>query len=269
MMSLDAIPPWAWMWCLAIGIFACCKVLTWSVAPRGAPVLRQLGYLFAWPGMDAPAFLFNANAHSPSLDNWLFAFAKLSFGVALVAIIIPAISSDRILLRGWIGMVGVVFVLHFGVFHLLSLGWQTLRVDAKPIMNWPICSTSVSEFWGVRWNLAFRDLTHRFLFRPLTRLLGARSALAVGFLVSGVLHDVVISLPAGGGYGGPTLFFVLQAGAIFAERTALGKRLGLGHGGLGWLFTMLALLGPVWLLFHEPFVSTIVAPFVCALEGCQ
>ena len=91
----------------------------------------------------------------------------------LIVGVYPRVPVDHDLLRGWVGMVGIVFVLHFGIFHLLSLAWQTLGVSAKPIMDWPIKATSVSEFWGQRWNLAFRDLTHRFLFRPLTARFGA------------------------------------------------------------------------------------------------
>ena len=72
----------------------------------------------------------------------------------------------------------------------------------------------------------------------------------------------MISLPARGGYGGPTAFFLLQAGALFAERSPLGQQLGLARGPRGWAVTMLALLGPLFLLFHPTFVYAVVAPFL-------
>jgi D-alanyl-lipoteichoic acid acyltransferase DltB (MBOAT superfamily) len=128
----------------------------------------------------------------------------------------------------------------------------------------PLTSVSLGEFWGRRWNTAFRDLTHRYLFRPLTARLGARGAVFAGFAFSGVVHDAVISLPAGGGYGGPTVFFMLQALGIFAERSRAGRRIGLGKGRRGWLFTMLVLISPAPLLFHPPFVERIVVPFMQA-----
>ena len=134
-------------------------------------------------------------------------------------------------------------------------------------MNWPLASTSVSEFWGRRWNTAFRDLTHRFLFRPVSTRLGARWALVAGFVFSGVLHDLVISVPAGGGYGGPSLFFALQGVAILVERGRVGRWLGLGQSARGWLFTMGILLMPLYGLFHPPFVREIVVPFLRALGG--
>src|ERR1043165_5872512 len=127
-------PRWAFMWLLAVAIFMGCKWLTWqSAAVWNAPVLRHLGYLFAWPGLDAVAFL--SSSPSPSaqgapdrLRSWLFALGKLLFGVVLIASVFPHLSPSEELLRGWVGMVGIVFVLHFGLFHLLSLFWKALVV---------------------------------------------------------------------------------------------------------------------------------------------
>ena len=103
-------------------------------------------------------------------------------------------------------MIGVIFLLHFGTFHLLSLGWRRLGVNAMPLMRNPSRSTSLAEFWGRRWNTAFHELAARFTFRPLRRLVGAGTAASLVFLVSGLIHELVISLPAGGGYGLPTLY---------------------------------------------------------------
>lgn len=134
-------------------------------------------------------------------------------------------------------------------------------------MNWPIVATSVSEFWGQRWNRAFRDLTHRFLFRPLSARFGPRWAIAGGFVVSGVVHDVVISVPTGGGFGGPSLYFVVQGVAIFVERSAPGRRLGLAACWRGWVFTMVVLLVPIFGLFHSAFVLKIMVPFLQVIGG--
>jgi hypothetical protein len=256
-------PHWAFMWLLGWTIFAACKWLTWwSALPSTASWTRQLAYLFAWPGLDAPAFLQTPSRYRPALGDWLFALGKLGFGVTLIGICVPRLPADQELLRGWVGIVGVGFILHFGLFHVLSLLWQTLGVNAKPLMNWPIVASSVSDFWGQRWNMAFRDLTHRFLCRPLTARFGAKPALVIGFLFSGIVHDLVLSLPTGAGYGRPTLFFLLQAAAILLERSTLGRRLGLGHGLRGWAFALLVLVGPVFLLFHPPFVRAVVVPFL-------
>jgi alginate O-acetyltransferase complex protein AlgI len=162
-------------------------------------------------------------------------------------------------------MAGIVFLLHFGLFHVLSCAWRTVGVDAKPLMNWPILSQSVGEFWGKRWNLAFRDITHRFLFRPFAARWSARSGLAAVFLFSGVVHDLVISLPAGAGYGLPTLYFVIQGAAMLVERTKRAKKFGLGEGWRGRAFTAAVVLGPACGLFHPWFAREVVLPFLDAI----
>jgi hypothetical protein len=218
--------------------------------------------------LDAPAFLSPyrlPGADRPRAREWAFAAAKSLLGVVLVWGVAGWVPDGRPLLFGWVGMVGLILLLHFGTFHLLSCAWRAAGVVARPLMDWPLASHSISEFWGRRWNTAFRDLTHRFLFRPLTARLEPRGALAAGFLVSGLVHDAVISVPAGGGYGGPTLFFTAQAAALLAERSRAGRALGLGRGWRGWLFAMLVLTAPLGILFHPPFVRNIIVPFLHAL----
>ena len=131
-------------------------------------------------------------------------------------------------------------------------------------MNWPLASRSISDFWGRRWNRAFRDLTNRHVFRPLVPRWGVQRSLFAAFLLSGLVHELVISVPARGGYGGPTLYFFIQALAIAAVRTSTGERLGLSRGITGRLFAGFVLLGPAFLLFHAPFVLEIVLPFMNA-----
>lgn len=257
-------PPWAVMWALAVLVFALCKWLTWRTAPA-APARRRLAYLVAWPGLDAKAFLDRKPLppdRRPTPGEWAFATLKTLLGVALVWVTVPRVPAHLPLLRGWVGMAGFVFTLHFGAFHLLSCAWRAAGVGAKPLMNWPVLSRGVSEFWGKRWNTAFRDLAHRFLFRPLSARVGPRAGLAAGFLFSGLVHDLVISVPAGGGYGLPTLYFVLQGLGLLAERSRAGKRLGLGSGWRGRVFTAAVVAGPAYWLFHPLFVLNVVVPFL-------
>ena len=259
------------MWALAFSIYAVCKWLTWWRArASGATFWRQLGYLLAWPGLDADSFL-QAGSHQsfppPRLREWLFASLKLTAGVGVLYGAVPLVPRQSPYLAGWVGMIGLILILHFGVFHLLSCVWRRMGVEARPLMDWPLASTSVSQFWGRRWNTAFRDLTHRIVFRPLAGHLGPRGATGAGFLFSGVVHDLVISVPAGGGYGGSTLFFAVQAAAIFVERSGPGRQIGLGRGRPGWLFAMMVLLAPLGWLFHPPFVLEVVVPFLVALRA--
>jgi alginate O-acetyltransferase complex protein AlgI len=257
------------MWALAIAIFLGCKWLTWWYAsvPR-TPLWKHAAYLAAWPGLDAYAFLGRHPLPAslrPAPREWLLAGCRTAIGLALVYVVARRVPAENTYLAGWVGMVGLIMTLHFGSFHLLSCAWRGIGVDALPLMNRPLVSVSLSDFWGRRWNTAFRDLTHRFLFRPLTSRLGPRRALLVGFLLSGLVHEAVISLPAGGGYGGPTLFFLLQPVGMLIERSRIGESCGLRSGWRGWLFTMGALLLPLAMLFHKPFVTEVVLPFLRAI----
>jgi alginate O-acetyltransferase complex protein AlgI len=158
-------------------------------------------------------------------------------------------------------MAGMVLILHFGLFALVSLGWRALRVDAAPIMDAPLRSTSVAEFWGRRWNAAFNDLALGVVFRPMARRIGPAGATLSAFVVSGLIHEIVISLPAGAGYGLPTAYFLLQGTAVLIQRKTAALRGAIS----GWMFTMIVVAAPVFWLFHPPFVARVIVPFLQAI----
>jgi len=264
------MPRWAFMWAMAFALYAGCKWLTYQEArARGVATgsLRVLGYLLAWPGMDAAAFLTGIGrpANRPRPSEWTAATLKTFLGAALVGVVARTALPGSPLLTGWLGMAGLVFVLHFGSFHLLSLGWRTVGVNAMPVMNNPLRSTSLTEFWGRRWNTAFHELAVEFTFKPLRSIAGATGASLLVFLISGLIHELVISIPAHGGYGLPTGYFLIQGLGVAAERTSFGRRIGLGCGWRGSLFTILVAGGPAFWLFPPRFVHSIVLPMLAAI----
>jgi len=264
-MPATMIPCWGVMWLLALAIFCGCKWATLKASKnKNTSWLRKAFYLCAWPGLDADTFLSDETpVRKPSVKEWCLAFIKFALGLILLFSVARQIRTPY--WAAWIGMSGIILTLHFGLFHLMSCFWRSLGINARPLMNSPLSSTSISEFWGRRWNTAFRDITHQFLFRPLNRKLGPVKTILLGFLCSGLVHDLVISVPSKSGYGGPTMFFLLQAAAIFAERSKPGRRLGLGKGFRGWLFAMCILALPLTILFHPPFIHMIILPFMQAI----
>ena len=266
----NLLPSWVFMWTLSLAIFVGLKWLTWWRIRRLVfhPAWRSIAYLLAWPGMDADAFL---DAHQrvppPTLTTWLWATLETILGVILVWIAARSLPVGKPLLRGWVGMLGLILLLHFGSFQLIALVWQTFGVKAKPIMSTPLRSTSLAEFWGKRWNLGFRQLSYELIFRPLHRTLGTDAAGWVVFLASGLIHELVISLPARAGYGLPTTYFLLQGAGITVEHTRFGKRFGLGRGVQGWLFMAVFVAGPVFWLFHPWFVLRVIVPFMQAIHA--
>lgn len=266
----DRFPPWAFMWCLAIAIYASLKWASWWRSPLrdSAPLSRSAGYLIAWPGMDADSFL-DARRYvpPPSATEWAWAFAKTIIGALLLWIVARRVPPSQPLLRAWIGLVGMVLLAHFGSFHIVALLWQKGGVDAVPIMNAPWRATSLSEFWGKRWNLGFRQLGHDLIFQPLHSRIGAGTSSYLVFVASGLIHDFVISFPARAGYGLPTAYFLLQAAGVALERSRIGKGLGLRQGLRGWMFTAVFTAGLAFWLFHPPFLRMVVLPFMKVIHA--
>ena len=284
LLARNHVAPWQFMWLMAGAIFLGCKWLTFWSARRQivhVRVGRALAYLLLWPGLDAEKFLrrLACEVHKtreqavvsgaseelsgnvpdragrmPALP-FLSAIGKTLLGVVLFFGVARFL--DQALLAGWIGMIGIILILHFGLFHLLAIGWRAAGLDAKPIMKAPLRSKSVSEFWGRRWNDAFNRLALDFVFRPLARRQGIRIATLAAFLVSGLVHELVISLPARGGYGLPTAYFLLQGTGILTERALPQIR--------GQIFTIVITAVPAFWLFHPPFVRNVILPFMKAI----
>lgn len=256
------------MWILAFAIFAGLKWASWWEVASSAPAggWRSAIYLLAWPGMDAKTFLKpGSNISRPGVRSWFIAILANVAGGILLWVVARHLPSGWPLLRGWTGMLGIILLLHFGSFKLLALFWQTLGIDARPIMNSPLRSTSLAEFWGKRWNLGFRQLAYDLVFTRLHKRLGGETSAFLVFVLSGLIHDLVISVPSRGGYGFPTIYFVVQGIGSAVERSAFGRRLGLRHSILGWLFTMAFTAGPAFCLFHPWFVHRVILPFMEAI----
>jgi predicted DCC family thiol-disulfide oxidoreductase YuxK len=262
----DRVAPWVFMWLMAAAIFFGCKWLTFSRARKQivhVRVGRALAYLFLWTGMDGENFLRTSTgkismlphtrANTPVAIAKIFLGAVLLFGLARFA--------SHPLLTGWIGMIGVILVLHFGMFALLAIAWRTYGLDVRPIMDAPLNSTSLGEFWGRRWNGPFNQLAFENIFRPVARSTGPILGTIVAFLASGLIHELVISLPARTGYGLPTAYFLLQGCGVIIQHRVPRLR----HGMAGQFFTAFLVAVPAFWLFHPPFVRNVILPFMKAI----
>ena len=201
----------------------------------------------------------------PTESSWLGGLMKTFVGAALVWGGVRLLEPPAPLLSGWVGMFGIILMLHFGLFQLLALAWRGAGVPVMPLMREPLRATSLGEFWNARWNTGFHALAREFLFRPMVHRLGGGIALVVAFLVSGLVHELVISLPAQGGFGLPTMYFLLQGLGLLVERSALGRRTGLGEGPRGRTFAIAVVAGPAFWLFPPVFVHNVILPMLRTL----
>ncbi len=263
------LEPWIMMWALAVGIFFACKLLMLARHFRNwTASWKIVSYLFFWPGMDPRPFRERAkSAPRPPIQAWLAPAAKLTAGILLLGAIVPTIGGARPLAAAWFGMAGIVLVLHFGLFHLLTLFWQLRGVPVRPLMETPFRATSLADFWGGRWNRPFSDLSRDLVYRPLWRRIGPASCTMLVFLISGLVHDLVISAPSRGGYGLPTLYFLVQGIGLLVERSAAGRRLGFGEGLRGRVFALTVLAAPLFWLFHPAFIERVVLPFLKTIQS--
>lgn len=262
---VPGLTPFGVMCGISLTLFVVIKlhVLANYKKTNGRPVLNDVVAWFgAWPGLDARAFFRTQVVDRPRTREWLFAVAKTCFGGWMLLWVAVVMLATGELVAGWAALIGIVFLLHFGIFHLAALFWRFHGRDVKPIMNSPILATSVADFWSRRWNLAFRDYASPFLFVPLMRRTNPAASVLVGYTFSGLVHELAISVPAQAGYGLPTFYFLIQGLAMLMERAAEKRGVQLTTGFQGRVWTAIVSLPAAYLLFHPPFIRAVVVPVV-------
>lgn len=211
---------------------------------------------FLWPGMDPARSSERGRPTDQDAQPVGRGLAFLYCGVAMVltAAVIPMNS----LVAGWCGLFGLLFAVHFGLSEILSSGFRLGGRAVRPLFNRPFSSRTLNEFWTRRWNTAFVEMDRRLFLPGLLKKFGARGAVLGVFLISGLLHEMAISFPAGGGWGLPFAYFALQGGLVLIERRfSIRSR----------LFTWAAILIPLPLVFTAPFRSSLILPLLAAIHN--
>lgn len=260
---------WKAMWLIAFSVFTTCKWLTWrSQHVAHSARWRHWAYFAAWPGLDADRFLDRDRvAEKPEFRELLVSTLLTICGAIAIWIVVPRISHDRMWWKGALGFFGILLFLHFGSFGLLSWCWRRAGVDAPSLMDRPFLATSLADFWGRRWNRAYRRVSHDLFYQPITARFGPTIGLLGAFLASGLIHELAISVPARGGYGGPTIYFLIHGLGMLWERTPKIRHFIRRQPALGRVLAAVFVLAPVGLLFHAPFLTRVIAPFLRAIEA--
>lgn len=215
------------------------------------PALHWLAFLVHF-GMHPRAFAVRQPRHG---QGELLREGLAALSVGLVCYGVALTVKDRPLLAVPLVFVAASATVHFGLLALFVAGLRSLGFAAERLFRAPWRARSLAEFWGRRWNLGFAEMCAITVFRPLSRRHGRTVASAMAFLLSGLLHEVAITLPVRAGLGLPTLYFVVQALAVTVEeRLRFTSR----------VWTAVVLLAPLPLLFPAPFVRAIVAPLLGA-----
>ncbi len=159
--------------------------------------------------------------------------------------------------------VGFSLVVHFGIINLMAGVWRRVGADCRSMFRAPLASFSLREFWGRRWNIGFSEMTALGVYRPLRTRLGTQGATFIGFVFSGMLHELAITVPVMECLGLPLCYFALHGCAMLAE-TRLERR-GIvfrDHPVLARIWTSGWMVLPLPLLFPVPFLREVLWPMI-------
>ncbi|HVR38913.1 MAG TPA: membrane bound O-acyl transferase family-domain-containing protein [Thermoanaerobaculia bacterium] len=202
---------------------------------------------FFWPGM-RPSTFAQRRATNGVRERMLRGIRNLAIGgVMLVGA--RLIAPYSIIAAIVIALPALSLMLHFGVLTIATAAWRAAGFDAEDLFRKPWRAQSLGEFWSRRWNIGFSDMMSVLVNRPIAARFGRNAGVMAAFLASGLLHEIAISIPARGGYGLPTLYFALHGALV-----AAGVR--------GRITMLVALLLPLPLCFHAPFLRAVIIPML-------
>lgn len=237
-------------------------VETYSGKPQ-LTIFQWLCFATTWFGMRPKLFETLAAKSLDGIGALLFkSISRIAFGFFLLylSVQIEAFYGYSFYTSGLLMLAGISFILHFGILNLSTLFWRFFGVDLSELFIAPYKSKSLKEFWGKRWNMAFSEMTALIIYKPLIGKLGRATAMISAFLVSGILHEIAISLPVEAGYGFPLLFFVVHAiGMILERQVGWVKRI-VAHNIYARIWVYAWLLLPMPLLFHSSFLELVIIP---------
>lgn len=194
-----AVPPFTAASNLARFLLTCGLVLPMlgaselALAPPISGVLTRLAYICTcFPGGQARRRErgFDAGA----LRQLVAATVTLAVAIAVVKAV-PGPFGVWLPVRWFAGGIAMLAFAEI-VTAALPLLTASLGVEVPPLMHSPCLATSISEFWGQRWNVQASVLFHRYFFAPLARH-GVGLAVFVTFAISGLGHAAMADLALG------------------------------------------------------------------------
>ncbi|TKW22076.1 hypothetical protein SEVIR_4G205100v4 [Setaria viridis] len=101
----------------------------------------------------------------------------------------------------------------------LAVTGRALGMEMEPQFDKPYLSSSLRDFWGRRWNLMVSAALRPAVYDPVRARLGAPAGVFAAFLVSGLMHEVLLYyVTFRAPTGQVTAFFTLHGTCVCAER---------------------------------------------------
>lgn len=242
------------------------KVIVMAETYVGKPrltIIQWLCFAVGWFGMRPTLF---ETLPSASRGNvWYFIVVGITrivvgIGLLMLSKFIQEANPDLWFLHVACLLVGLSLMLHFGLLNLATAAWRFAGVNVRELFVAPYKATSLKEFWGKRWNLAFSEMTAIIVYKPLRAKAGLTAALFVSFLLSGLLHEMAISLPVRSGFGLPMSYFAIHGVVMYIEGNVPFVQHITAHKVLSHLWVWFWLIAPITLLFHAQFVLSVIQP---------
>lgn len=237
---------------------------------NGLTFFQWLAFSLGWFGMRPLLFEKLPGPSLPYRTLLIKGLVRIAMGIALVYAFTLFNSwsvGSKIFLSQLILLVGLSLILHFGILNISTAMWRRSGIDVSELFRSPYRARSLKEFWGKRWNLAFSEMTALIAFRPLKEKIGSDKAVALSFLLSGLLHEIAISLPVEAGYGLPILYFLIHALAMQLESKSVLIQKLIRHRVWSHVWVMALLILPMPLLFHQPFIDGVLKPVATSIAG--
>ena len=147
---------------------------------------------------------------------------------------------------------------HFGALRVLKAAHRWYGFPVRTLFPNLLKAQGIGDFWSRRWNVGYSQMMQRVVGRPLGSVVGRDGGVMAVFLVSGLLHEVAITLPVMAGWGWPTLYFVFHGGLAVLERRT-GRR-------LGKVLTFIAVGAPLGFLFPQTFQVEVIERFLGVMK---
>jgi hypothetical protein len=269
--AYGALTPWVRLVAATAGLLFSIKVgasvvLSARSVSYDITLVESVIFWTVWPAVRIDCFADSDADRPPEGDTFVQGYLLFLVGVLLALatpLLLPTIGRPA---AGWLFILAVLCIVHLGLAAMAPVVFRIAGLSVPAMFDDPLRSRSISDFWSKRWNLPFVNMNRLFITRPFADRIGFTWAAFLAFLVSGVLHDLAISYAAGGGWGLPFAYFVVQAGLYETERRFLDG-IESANRVLRSLWVWGGLLLPLPLLFHAPFRTTFVLPVVDGLRA--
>lgn len=264
-------------WLLIVILVICAELATRHAAPF-VRMVALCSVLFA--GMKGLVYAEWTGKHKLPWSRYAI-FSTLWFGMDPGAFLIrrPGLAWKDDLLVGSVmmttGLLGCWFVwhmewrnvlvlfiplslgFHFGLLRMLKALHRAAGFPVRTLFPNLLKSRGIADFWSHRWNVGYSQMMQRIVGRPVEDSYGPSAAVLAIFVVSGLLHEVAITLPVGQGFGLPTLYFTLHGLLTLAE-----KKL---NRPIGKAFALLAVAAPLGWLFPPLFRTEVIEPSIAVV----